>query len=206
MKFSLLGAVMLFSTLLLGQGDPNATPNVFHADGTFASLSAFNNGASVFLNVSRGSNSFTGGQSTFLFYDSFSSTPDGFVSTFGSGQIPSDSLTGGNPAHLVLNVDTSQLTSFFTTTCTFSFSNFTFTCTSGPGGLINIEWKQDGNFSFHSVATTQQSFFQFTIQSHGESDSGSATANGSVVGIPLNDASGSAGTNRSVTISLFKNN
>lgn len=202
MKFSLLVAVLFFSTLLLGQGDPNST---FHADGIFAGLFVSNNGASMFLNVTRG-NELTGEQSTFLFYDSFTPTPDGFISTFGSGLIPSDSFTGGSPARLALNVDTSQVPSFTATTCTFSLTNFTSTCTGGPEGLINVEWKQDGNFSFHSVATTQQSFFQATMQFHGESDQGSATVNGSLLGVPLNNAMGSTGTNRSATISVFKNN
>jgi len=202
-RFSIVATLVLFSSLAMAQSNSGA--KAIHANGASASVFTFNNDINVFLNVGRGTDSPVGGQGTFLVFTTFSFTPDASISTFGNGFVPNEVLRGDSTAHLTLNVDTSQLTSFQTTTCTFTFSTFTTSCASGPVGIIDLEWQQDGAFNTHSIATTQQNFGQFSLQSHGESDFSSASVNGSVLGMPLVNGSGESGVNHNTTLTLIKN-
>jgi hypothetical protein len=115
-------------------------------------------------------------------------------------------LRGDNPANISLTVDTSQVPGFFSTTRTFVFfPSFSETCTGGPFGVIDLQWKQIGNFSTHSVSTVQQNFGVVTLQSHGESDTALALVNGSILGSPMANAVGNSGVNHNTTLTLIKN-
>lgn len=199
MRFFALAATVLCSALLCAQS------TVVHSNGAFATTTAVVNNSNISLSVTRGTDS-VAGDTTFLFFNIFTFNSDGTITTTaGNGFISNGDFTGGNPAHLTLNVDTSQEAGFQTTTCTIDLSTFDVTCGAGQPGLISIDWKQDGAVSIHTVSTTQETFGQFTFQSHGESSQGSAPANGTLLGIPLTSASGNAGTNHNKTMTLTKN-
>ena len=201
MKVLQVIATVLFSAMLFAQSNPT----VVHGNGAFASLTTVSNGSNINLNINSGTDS-SGQQTTFLFFNIFTFNSDGTeTSIAGTGFIPNGAFSGGNPANLSLNLDTSQITGFQTTTCNVDITTFTVTCADGPTGVIAINWKPDGAFSVHSVSTTQVNFSQFTFQSHGESDQTSATANGTLVGFSLTDASGQAGTNHNKSMSLVRN-
>jgi hypothetical protein len=198
---SLVAFAMLFlSTLLMAQSNATTT---FHSNGAFAQTFSFTNGTDLFLQVNRGTD-FTGSPATFLFYDSFTFSSDSFIDTFASGTIPNDAFTGGDPAHLVLNVDTTQVNTFFVETCTFSFTNFTFTCAPGALGVIQLEWQQNRAFSSHTTSDTQTTFAQAMAQQHIDADSASADVSGSFLGLPVSNTFAEAGASHNSTIQLVR--
>lgn len=202
MKSMILAAALLASSLsMMAQ---NSAPVVVRANGPFAQAFAIIEGTSVSLNVSRGTN--TSGQlNTFLFFDIVQPTADGFIDTFVSGEIPNNSFHGDDPAHMVLDVDTSQLANFTSTTCTVSFTTSTQTCgPSTTGGLIHLEWRQANLFATHTSTDMQQTFLQTRINSHQVTDAAFTTLTGSFLGQDVTDASGLAGTNHDSTIQIVR--
>jgi hypothetical protein len=179
MKFTILAAAALFTSLSM---TAQTNTDVVHQDGLFAQALAFTGGTSINLNVSRGTNA-SGRAETFLFFDTFQQTSDSFIDTFASGQIPDGALQGDDPAHVVLGVDTSQLTNFTSSSCTFSFVTFTQTCGPAPTGLIHLEWRQVRATTTHTSLDMQQTFFQFRITTHQVSDTASAALTGSIFGL-----------------------
>lgn len=204
MKVITLALAVLFTSLAMTA--QSNTHIVMHQDGAFANADAFNGGTSLTAEVSRGTDFFTGQPTTFLFYTTFVDTPDGFTETFGSGTIPNDSFKGDDPAHLMLDVDTSQLTTIFATSCTFSFSTFTFTCSPAQGGMIDLEWRQSKFFSTKTTNDTQQTFFQARINSHVVSDTSSANIAGSFIGLDVTNGFAIVGVNHSSTVEIFRSN
>jgi hypothetical protein len=201
MKTKLALALLFLPVALLAQTSP---ATVFHSDGAFAQFQTVNAGMEIILQVTRGTDS-SGTPATFLTYDTLTATADGFADTFGSGIIPDSAFSGGDPAHLSLNVDTSQVTTFTATACDFSLNDFTFVCGPGPVGVIQIDWQQDRAFTTHIVANIQQTFTQFMEQQHTISDSGSATATGSFLGATIDPpATGQAGVNHNSLLQIFK--
>ena len=212
MKFRIFAVVVLLASSLMGQSNSAQSavaqasgPIVsFHSRGTFAQFFSFQNGSDVFLSVSR--NGEAGQQATtFLNFSSFTFSSDAFTDTFAFGQIPNESLRSGGDKRVSLNVDLSQVSSFQVTTCTFSFTNFTFTCQSGPFGVVQVDWVQDGNFSTHLISNERQQFFQFTIHTQQDSDSSSASVSGSVTGIPVNNGFANIGIHHDTQMEFFKN-
>ena len=204
MKSIILAAmVLLTSAALTAQTN---THTVFHQNGLFASAFAFGNGTDVIAEVSRGTDFFTGQPATFIFFDTFVNTPDGFTDTFASGTIPDNALQGGDPAHIVLDVDLSQVSTVFSTTCTFSFSTFTETCAPTVLGPVHVEWRQNKLISSRVTSESQQTFFQSQIHTHQFADSSSADLTGTFLGIDLSNGSGDAGVNRSSTLEIFRSN
>ena len=201
MKTKLVVALLFLPVALLGQNSP---ATVFHSDGAFAQFQTVSAGTEIILQVTRGTDS-SGNPATFLVYDTLTPTADGFADTFANGTIPDSAFTGGDPAHLSLNVDTSQLTSFSSTSCNFSLNDFSFVCGPGPVGAIQIDWQQDRTFTTHTVANVQQTFSQFMEQQHTISDSGSAIATGSFLGSTIDPpATGQAGVNHNSLLQIFK--
>lgn len=196
-----LTASLLMAGSLMAQS--LRTPDPVHSSGAFANTFTFANGSDVFLNVTRADTNNV--KSTFLNFDVFSFTSDGFTDTFASGQIPDDSFKGDNTKHMSLNVDTSQVASFQTSTCTFSFVTFTFTCQPGPFGVIQLDFQQDGDFTARTISDSTFTFFQFSERTHQDSDSASAGVNGSVLGLAVNSGFGNIGTNRDTSISFSSN-
>ncbi|HEV8493270.1 MAG TPA: hypothetical protein VGR76_13420, partial [Candidatus Angelobacter sp.] len=191
MKSIILAATVLFTSLsMMAQ---NNGPVVIHSNGPFAQAFAIIEGTSIDLSVSRGTGA-SGQLNTFLFFDIVQPTADGFIDTFASGEIPNSSLQGDDPAHMVLDVDTSQLTNFISSTCTISFTDSTPTC--GPGtasGLIHLEWRKANLFTTHTSTDMQQTFFQTRINSHQVTDAAFTTLTGSFFGQDVTNGSGLAG-------------
>ena len=132
MKSMVVAAAVLFTSLSI---TAQTNTSIVHQDGIFAQALAFTGGTSIDLNVSRGTEA-SGHAETFLFFDIFQQTSDGIIDTFASGQIPDGSLQGDDPAHVVLDVDTSQLTNFISSSCTFSF--LTSSLRAGLGSIASL--------------------------------------------------------------------
>jgi len=198
MKSMVVAAAVLFTSLSI---TAQTNTSIVHQDGIFAQALAFTGGTSIDLNVSRGTDA-SGQAETFLFFDIFQQTSDGIIDTFASGQIPDGSLQGDDPAHVVLDVDTSQLTNFISSSCMFSFITFTETCGPAPAGLIHLEWRQIRATTTHTSLGMQQTFFQFRTSTHQVSDSASAALSGSIFGFDPSDGGGEVGVNHGSTIEI----
>jgi len=203
MKAMTLVAMLLFTSLAMSA--QSNTHLVINEDGLFATADASIDGTNLVAQVARGTDA--GGQATtFLVYATFVSTPDGFIETFGSGTIPNDSLQGNDPAHVVLDVDTSQLTTVLATTCTFNFVNFTESCVPAPAGLIHLEWRQTKFFTLHNNSDTQEVLAQARINFHELADTASAATNGSFIGLDVNNGGGTVGVNHGTEVEIFRSN
>lgn len=174
----------------------------FHKNGTSGSAFGFNGPTFINLQVNRGQTS-GGAPSTFLFFSAFTFTGQGFSETIGFGEIPNTALMGDSTAHLTLTVDTSQVSGFTVSTCTFSFISFTFTCTSGPFGPIHVDWQTTNQFSNKITSTTQFEFLQFMMIQDSNSANSSALAQISYLGTSFNNGFGEVGVEHSTTISIF---
>jgi len=206
MKSKVLSALLLLSSLsLMAQDNTNI---VQHQHGLFATVSAIaaDGETRVSLNVSRGSDPLTGQPSTLVFFDTFVETDDGFTDTFGSGTVPDNTITGDDPAHLVLDIDTSQVTTLTITSCTFSFATFTQSCGSPAASTIHLEWRQTKTFNAHISSDSQQTFSQVRINSHQVSDTASANVTGSLLGLDINTGDGSAGVNHNSVVTITRTN
>jgi hypothetical protein len=206
MKSKVFSALLLLSSLSLMAQDN--THIVQHQNGLFATVSAIDAGGTtrVFLNVSRGTDPLTGQASALVFFDTFVETGDGFTDTFGSGTIPDSAITGNDPAHVVLDIDTSQVTTVTVTACTFSFVTFTQTCGPTPSGVIHLEWQQTKIFNAHNSTDSQQTFSQVRINSHQVSDTASANVTGSLLGLDISTGDGSAGVNHNSVVTITRTN
>jgi len=205
MKSMILAAVVLsISSSMMAQNNSHV---VFHQDGLFASAFAFSGGTSIDLNVSRGLDASTRAE-TFMFVDLSQQTSDGFTDTFISGQIPSNSLQGDDPAHVILDLDTTQVPTVSATTCTFNLTDVTFTCAlSSTGGLIHVEWrKTQFSASTHTSADIQQASVQIRINTHQNSDTITTAITGSILGLGVDasNGAGSAGVNHNSTLEIIR--
>jgi hypothetical protein len=201
MKILLFGTLLFFAVLSSGQAI--ISHDTVHQEGAAASVPISQDGGFTSLSISRGTDP-KGNPQTFLFYDTFLNTPDGFVETVASGLIPNDAFQGDSAAHLRLNVDTSQVTTFSTTTCTLTFfPQFTDNCVPGALGVIQLDWAQSRSSVTHSVTTQSESFNLARIELHQTSDQVSAVVTGSFLGIPVN-TSGPAMVNHSSSMEVFR--
>ncbi len=199
MKAITLGAVLLFVSLAMPA--QSTTHFVQHQDGLMATADLFSSGGNLFLQVARGTDFFTGEPTTFIFFFSFADDPNGFTETFGVGTIPDGSIQGNDPAHVVLDVDLSQLTTVSGSSCTFSFVDFTETCQPLTLGAVHLEWRQTRSFSSHTVLDQQQVFPTFRLSLHQDSDNASAAVTGSFLG--YSNGGGQVGINHSSVLDLF---
>jgi len=194
---------LLFFCAVFASGQAVVSHETVHQEGAAASVPISQDGGFTSLSVSRATDP-QGNPQTFLFYDTFLNTPDGFVETVASGLIPNDAFQGGSAAHLRLNVDTSQITTFSTTTCTLTFvPQFTDTCVPGALGVIQLDWVQTRSSTTHSVTTQSQSFNLARIELHQTSDQVSAIVAGSFLGISVN-STGPAMVNHSSSMEVFR--
>lgn len=194
----LLGCMFSASASAQTTNTPVAT---FHKNGTSGSAFGFNGPTEISLQVNRGQNS-GGGPSTFLTFSVFTFTAQSFTETFGFGEIPNTALKGDSTAHLTLALDTSQISGFQVSTCTFSFITFTFTCQSGPFGPIQVDWQTTNQFSGKITSTQQFEFFQFMMIENQNSSFSFALSQISYLGTSLSGG-GSVGVEHSTSISIF---
>jgi hypothetical protein len=199
----LVFAILFYAVFASGQAF--TSHDIVHQDGATASVGFSQDGGFFQLDVSRGTVEPGNGPQVFILYQSFLSLPDAsFSTTIGSGSLPSDAFQGDSAAHLMLNVDTSQVTSFTATTCIFTFfPEFTETCAPGALGVIQLDWIQSHNSTTHSVVSQTQVFNQARIETHQNSDTASAVVTGSILGTSVN-AGGTTGVNHASTLELFR--
>ncbi len=178
-------------------------------DGAFASVSESTSLSSFNLQVSRGSNN--GVTSTNLLLISLVFAPDFSSATLSEvvGTIPNSDFSGDNTKHLSLSLDTSTLdpTITFTETCTLDFSQVdpVFTCGPLTPGTIQVDFVENDIQSNRLLALEQfTTTGPVTIHTHQRADSGSASAQGTVLGVPLSSSNATAGINHLSTLEFIR--
>jgi hypothetical protein len=194
---SLFAAVCLFSSLLAGQ----TTVTSFHSTAESAGLNITVNKTGITLSIFRGD---TG---AFLFYFASTQNSDGSVTqTVANGEIPGEDFTTGGMEHMTLNVDTSQVAGFQSTSCTVTFApSFSSSCSPGPLGVIQINWTNNRIFSTSTVLENHETPLSgpIKIDTHVDADQSSADASGSFLGLSFTAPNqGSIDLNRSTTITI----
>ena len=141
-------------------------------------------------------------------FSTFIANPDGsYTYSYGYGSIPNSAFTANNVQHMSLNVDTSQVPGFQTQTCTVSYvPTYTYTCTDGPFGVIQLDWQTNG---YSSSSTKQDLTWTNGPVTHGSrSDSTYVSANavGTFLGTAVTDYASKMGTDKNRYITITKGN
>lgn len=193
---SLFAAVCLFTSLLAAQ----TTVTSFHSTAESAAVTATVNGAQISVSV------FRGDSSAFIDFFSDAENPDGSITeTFGLGTIPGADFTNNGMEHMSLNVDTSQVPGFSSTTCTFTFTPFfNSSCSQGPLGVFQVDWTNNRITSSTLLSEDHETRGgSETVDSHVDSDQSSADASGSFLGLSFSAAdNGVVSLNRDTTITI----
>jgi hypothetical protein len=149
-----------------------------------------------FANVSWGSNTLFGfvsvstGDTLGVFYQVAQFDPCCSFAT-GFGPASASDITGNGASKLTFNDNTCTDPNFITV--------------EGPCGLISIEFDKTSFFSARSQGTSSTTFGNFTFHSVGTSEGSSADATGTVVGFPITSPTfGQIGTNHNVQISISR--
>lgn len=196
---AILAVALLF---LIQQSTARAqSTTTYTASGAFAQTFFTANNSSVTLFVGRGCIVLpcsSGG--TFIYWFAYNS--DGSV-TEGDGIIPDGAFQATTLQHMSLNVDTSQVHGFNTTTCTFSGGIFT--CTNGPFGVMQADWQATEQSSSSNKQDTTTTMGPFTTKTHDDQSVTSGEATGAFLGTAFSDNGGATlGTNKSHTASITK--
>ncbi len=212
MKRLLAFAVMVFLPLAVAAQSQHIK---FTQNGAFANLQATTTDQttgqlmSISLQVSRGSST-TSGSSASISYTAFEQAADfsSFTITNIFGTIPTGSFTGQNTQDLTLNFDTSQLdpSTSSSETCTLIFDPFSFVCGPGPTGLIQLEFKENGQqrtqiLNLDEVITSGP----VTTHIHQRSDNSSADVQGSVFGVTISGPLATVGINNNSSLEIMHN-
>jgi hypothetical protein len=199
MKFRLFVVFLALSTLARAQG--NAPRISTRMSGAFANSTFTINGHSVNLAVS----TIADQEQMLLNYNYSLRNPDGSSTfAFGFGYIPNDTVTINNANVAKLNVDTSQVAGFTSTSCTFT-PGIPGTCTSGPFGVIQIEWHQDGVMSNRTVSENWRTFPGARVHTSDNNDTNSASVTGTFLGSDFYSDLGDIGTNKNSLFEMFDN-
>jgi hypothetical protein len=181
----------------------------FTQDGEFASVSASTGtGSSFNVNVSRGASS-TSPASTLINFTSFQLSDDNNTETFTSifGEIPNGAFTGNNTKSLVLDLDTSTLDPSVSSseTCTVDLNQLTVVCTTGPLGVIHLEFHENGVQATKILNHVEADILgPVTTLIHSSSDNGSANVQGSLFGVPVSSSFATVGVNHSSSIEITR--
>jgi len=114
--------------------------------------------------------------------------------------LPNDAFMGGAPSLLLLDIDTSQIPSYFHIECTFTSTDFT--CTTGPLGQIRLEWRQNGLFRSMWSQTNSSLSLNLPLTVNQNADVASATTTGAFIGLSIENGFGQAGINHNSTLNL----
>ena len=137
----------------------------------------------------------------FLSITTFDSNFNVVTSSFGFGAIPGGSLQGDGTGAMSLDLDLSTAPNY--TLCTYTPNTGT-TCSSPGQGTINIAWKKNDQFSYHTVENLIQSYPGVRYQVSGTSAGSSASAQGTVLGTVLvNSFSPGIGVQHQASHSVF---
>lgn len=128
---------------------------------------------------------------TYLFYTLTRCDASGHcVAEEGYGTIPDDALTGNGQGQMRLSVNTAGLPDFYG---------------SGPGGLVEIEWKRDGARVWTSKETRTLRSAQITERRQGTRTAALATASGQLLGVPIGASFlAEIGTSHQVSIRVIR--
>ena len=199
---TLLSALLLAATSMA-----SAQTTTFHASGEFAETFANANGTFFTIFAARGCPTdpcFT--NNTILVFFATVRTANGVAFVEGDGVIPDSAFDASNPDHATLNVDTSQLSGFNSTSCTF-VSGRGFVCQPGPAGVIQAEWKRTRAGSSTRVEEDHTTQGPFVTHSHKNQDFFSAASTGSFFGTSFSDSRRSEiGTNNNTVITRTQQN
>jgi hypothetical protein len=195
----------LLTALLLTAPHAARAQTSFHASGEFAETFANANGAFVNIFAARGcdSNPCATTNTILVFFASIQ-TANGVVFLEGSGVIPDSAFDAGSPDHASLNVDTSQVSGFSTTACSF-VPGSGFVCQPGPTGVIQAEWKRTRAGSLTDLEEEHKSLGPFVIDTHKDQDFFRAAATGTFFGSSFSDSTRTQiGANKDTTISVSR--
>jgi len=181
---SLIATMCLFSSLLAAQ-----TTTTFRVTAESATALATVNGTRISIEVGRGNA--LGAPVSFLDIFTSTSNPDGSITfSIGIGTIPNEDFFTANLEQMSVNVDTSQVPGFQSTICTFSFTPFfQSTCSAGPLGVVQVNWKNNRITSRRLFVEAHETFGgSVTENAHEDQDQSSADADGSVLGFSFSAA------------------
>ena len=181
---SLRLCAMVATVSLLGAGVAHAGAQVAHfkSNGANASHNSFNGTTAFDLNVTVNTSGNT--TSTFFAFETQTCNSDFSVCTgiFGNGNIPnSDFTVNGENA----NLNTSTATNPNFTVFTYIQDANGFNTTPAPGGIVTISWKKNHQTSQSFKGTSEFIAAGFSHKNIGETASDSATATGTLLGMPL---------------------
>jgi len=182
---SILVAVCFFSSLLFAQRTTS-----FHGTAEGARAFATINASKISVIVARGF--LASNPATFMEIVSFTRNSDGsVVFVFGFGTVPDQAYTNSGMEQMDLNVDTSQISTFQSTQCTFTFTPFfTSSCGPGPSGVIQVHWTNNKITTQRVLVDRRRTFpNSVTIREHQDMDQSSADASGSFLGLSFSSAS-----------------
>jgi hypothetical protein len=179
-------------------------------DGAFASVAGSDSLSNFTLQVSRGSTN--GSTTTNLLFLSATFSAD-FTSATSLeiiGPIPNSAFTGDNTKSLTLNLDPSTLDPSVTIvqSCTLDLSQVdpVLTCGALPPGTISISFQENDLQTDRLLAAERfTTFGPITIHTHQRADTGSATAQGTILGTAVSSANASVGVNHLSTIEYIRN-
>jgi hypothetical protein len=187
----------------------------FKQDGAFANLQATvtdpatGQPLAIGVQVSRGSST-TSGSSASLSYTAFEESADFNTLTITNifGTISPDAFTGQNTQDLTLSIDVSTLdpSTSSNETCVLTFVPFSFVCGPGPTGVIQLEFKENGQqrtqiLNLDEVVTSGP----VTTHIHQRSDNSTADVQGSVFGIAISGPLGNVGINNNSSLEIMHN-
>lgn len=198
MKLRLTLVFLSLSTLALAQS--NAPVFSSRITGVFANDTFFINGSPAHISISQDVHG-----ETLLIYNAVLRNPDG-SSTFmgGGGDIPNSAVTLNNANVAHLNVDTSQVPGFFAFSCTF-VPGQPGTCGSGPFGVIQADWQQDGVMSNKTLSEDWRTFPGARLHTQLNSDLNSAHVEGSFLGNSFTSDLGNIGKTTNSLFEMFQN-
>ena len=180
----------------------------FSQAGEFASFSTSSQFSSTSLSISRMSSTNSAPSAT-LNYTTVTVAPDFSSETFTQiiGEIPASDFTGQTTQHLVLDFDTSQLSSSgVSQSCTLDLVLFTRTCGPAPTGMIHLEFEENGLqrtrlLDFNEEITNGST----TTRIHQRSDNSTANMEGSIFGTSVSSTSANVGVNRDSSLEVIRN-
>ena len=203
MKSCLLVVFLSLSAYVFAQGNSPVLSTRLSgafADNTFTT----SNGESVNLSVSQGTNG-NNQEQTLLIFDYLVRTDSSSTFVFAGGYISNDAFVVHSDNTASLNVDTSQVAGFMTTACTTTFSTHSTSCTSGPFGVVQIDWEQNGVTSNRSHAEDWKTFPGGRLHTQTISDLNSASSTGSLLGTSFDAQKGDIGTTSNSLFEIFQN-
>lgn len=172
-------ALGLAGQLLTGEARAQGVLGRFMADGRQGFTSYCDSTRCSYLDVSE--NALLSQPQAFLWLYTFDFSSGSF--TFGYGAIPSSSLSGGGVGELRLDLDTSAVSTFALTSC--SWSPYEYVCETVPGGPISIRLVRNGFSTSRTSGATSYTYGSYRVTMVGSSEGTSASATGTILGWPI---------------------